>query len=283
MTPRRVAVCSWSLAPESPEGLAAALGRVGISAVQLALVPVAESPWGWSEAPRVLRDAGIEIVSGMLATVGEDYTTLDTIRRTGGVAPTATWSATRDRASRVADVAAAAGIELVTMHAGFIPEDVTDRSRAVVLHRLKEIGDLLASRNLRLGLETGQEDAPTLMAALDELDHPAIGVNFDPANMILYDMGDPVEAVRTLGSRVVQVHIKDARRTSTPGEWGTEVPVGEGEVDWPRFLAAVDDVAPTVDLVIEREAGATREADIATAKAHLARWLGGSVGTGGAR
>lgn len=283
MSEHQVGVCSWSLAPESPAALVEALRRVGIDAVQLALVPVAESPAAWADAASILRDAGIKVLSGMLGTVGEDYSTLESIKQTGGVAPTATWSATRDRAARVADVAAAAEIELVTMHAGFIPDDPADPVRPTLLHRLREIGSLMASRGLRLGLETGQEEAATLLSALDELAHPAIGVNFDPANMLLYDMGDPVAAVRTLGQYVVQVHIKDARRTTTTGEWGTEVPVGEGEVDWPRFLAAVDEVAPAVDLVIEREAGATREADIATARTHLQRWLGREAGSGGRR
>jgi sugar phosphate isomerase/epimerase len=84
-------------------------------------------------------------------------------------------------------------------------------------------------------------------------------VNFDPANMILYGQGDPVEAITSLESWVRQVHIKDAIATETNGTWGNEVVVGTGDVDWKNFLAAI----PTgIDIVIEREAGETRVEDI---------------------
>jgi sugar phosphate isomerase/epimerase len=80
-------------------------------------------------------------------------------------------------------------------------------------------------------------------------------VNFDPANMILYDKGDPVEAVHVLGKWIRQVHLKDATRTKVPGQWGTEVPVGTGEVAWPEFFDALAKLNFSGPLVIEREAG----------------------------
>jgi sugar phosphate isomerase/epimerase len=214
--------------------------------------------------------AGITIASGMLEAVGEDYATLDSIRATGGVRPDRHWPATRERAARAAITAADHEIPLVTMHAGFIPHDSQDPSRAVVMDRLREVADLFGAGGVRLGLETGQETARTLLEVLDELDHPAIGVNFDPANMILYGMGDPVEAIRLLASRVVQVHAKDAVATDTPGSWGTEVPLGEGEVDWNAFISEVLAIRPEVDVIIEREAGEHRVADIGTARRLLA-------------
>jgi L-ribulose-5-phosphate 3-epimerase len=91
-------------------------------------------------------------------------------------------------------------------------------------------------------------------------------VNFDPANMILYDKGNPIEALRLLGPWVCQVHIKDARRTKVPGTWGEEVVLGTGEVDWPAFFAALREAKFAGDCVIEREAGSQRVADIRTAK-----------------
>lgn len=264
----RIALCSWSLRPEDPVSLAAAVRRVGLDAVQLALGPVVESPDRWADAVRVLGDAGVTVVSGMLATIGEDYSTLRSIELSGGVRPDATWDATRDRAARVADVAAAARIPLVTFHAGFIPHERSDHTRALVLDRLRVVVDRFAEVGVATAFETGQESAATLIDALDELGRD-VGVNFDPANMILYGMGDPVAALETLAPHIRQVHIKDALPASTPGEWGTEVPVGSGAVDWPRFLTAVRALPRRVDMVIEREAGEAREADIATAAAML--------------
>jgi sugar phosphate isomerase/epimerase len=132
--------------------------------------------------------------------------------------------------------------------------------------RLRTVADIFARKNIALGLETGQETAPALAAFLQELDRPNVGVNFDPANMILYDQGDPVAALRVLSPWLRQVHIKDARRTNMPGTWGTEVAAGSGEVEWPSLFAALRELNFGGNLVIEREAGEQRVADIITAR-----------------
>ncbi|MDG2021377.1 MAG: sugar phosphate isomerase/epimerase [Phycisphaerales bacterium] len=265
----RLGVCSWSLRPVDAAGLVASLGRLGLPKVQLALGPIIESPDAFGDVLPRLSDAGISLASGMLEAVGEDYSTLETIKSTGGVRPDEHWPATRDRAERVAELAGTHGIELVTLHAGFIPHDANDPARGVVLDRLRTLADIFAERDVRVGLETGQESAATLLDALHALDHPSVGVNFDPANMILYGMGDPVEAIRMLAGKVVQVHAKDAIQTSEPGTWGAEVPLGSGQVDWSAFITEVESIGRPIDVVIEREAGEDREADILVAKRRL--------------
>jgi L-ribulose-5-phosphate 3-epimerase len=117
-----------------------------------------------------------------------------------------------------------------------------------------------------LGFETGQETAETLATFLTKLNRPNVGVNFDPANMILYDKGDPIEALRVLGPWLKQCHIKDATRTIQPGAWGAEVPAGTGEVNWPAFFATLKELGYAGNLCIEREAGPQRVADIITAR-----------------
>ncbi len=101
---------------------------------------------------------------------------------------------------------------------------------------------------------------------LDRLDKRNVGVNFDPANMILYGKGEPVAALKRLARFVLQVHVKDARASSKKGRWGSEVVAGTGEVDWKAFLAAVRALPQSVDLVIEREAGDSRLEDIRVAR-----------------
>ena len=260
MRSRRLAICSWSLRPETPVELVASTQQCGICCVQLALVPVLEDQT-WSDAATQLNDSGVEIISGMLETVGEDYTSLASIATTGGVRPDETWSATLERAKKVAQIAAEMNISLVTMHAGFLPEDQSDE-RSTMIDRLSQLGDLFGSNGIDLAFETGQETGDVLVDVLQELSHPTIGVNFDPANMILYNKGNPVSALETLLPWIKQIHIKDAVITDVEGEWGCEVPVGTGDVDWGSFLAAVPDY---IDLVIEREAGSDRIADIKTA------------------
>lgn len=262
-----LALCSWSLQPASPRELIEKTLACGIGAIQLALDPIGSPGWEESLVVEKLREVGIRICSGMIGFPGEDYTTLETIRDTGGVRLDRDWPANLEAATAKAALAQRLGLSLVTFHAGFIPHDRHDPVRSTMLGRLRQIADAFSARGVRVAFETGQETAETLLDALTELDRPTIGVNFDPANMILYGMGDPIAALRQLAAagRVLQVHIKDALPTAKPGTWGEEVPVGTGAVDWPAFFGTLDSATLACNLVIEREAGSNRVADIKAA------------------
>lgn len=269
----RIGVCSWSLGPGTPTELIEALKQLEINSTQLALGPLLGNPSVWGAAIKELRSADLQIASGMMATIGEDYSSLESIAKTGGIRPDETWTANRKHAQSIADLAAANGINLVTFHGGFIPEDRNDPERSKLLDRLRVVADIFKAQDVRLGLETGQESARTLIDALNDLDHPNIGVNFDPANMILYGKGEPVEALRLLSRFVVQIHIKDALPTNIPGTWGREVPVGKGTVDWDAFFEVANMIDPPVDFMIEREAGLDRIDDITAARDLIARHI----------
>ncbi len=262
----RLAVCSWSLQPTSPLDLVTKLEATGIRRVQLALDPLRADPALWSDTPALLRTRQITVVSGMFGCVGEDYTTLESIRLTGGIAPDATWEQNLFNIRKTADIARGLGLKMVTFHAGFLPHDEADPNFSKMLDRLRKVADIFQTANLVLGMETGQETAAVLVQLMNKLSRENVGVNFDPANMILYDKGNPLEALRTLGPWICQVHIKDANRTRQPGTWGEEVPAGSGEVDWRGFFRLLEDLKFTGDFVIEREAGAQRVQDIRHAK-----------------
>jgi sugar phosphate isomerase/epimerase len=242
-----------------------------VGRIQLALDPLRERPDVWGETGAVCREQGIGIVSGMFGCVGEDYTTLESIRRTGGIAPDATWAENLKNIRLAASLAADLGLKLVTFHAGFLPHQESDPDFAKMLERLRAVAGVFQERNMALGLETGQETAPVLLGLLQKLERLNVGVNFDPANMILYDKGDPIEALRLLGPWVRQVHIKDAWPTRTPGAWGQEVAAGTGQVDWRAFFATLQEINFQGDCVIEREAGNQRVEDIRAAKATVIR------------
>lgn len=237
----------------------------GLSAVQLALDPIRTADWSLNDARSRLADAGISVLSGMMGTKGEDYSTLDSIRRTGGVRPSEHWAENLEAAEETAEIAHTLGLPLVTFHAGFLPHDRKDPERAVLLDRLGRLADVFAKSNASLAFETGQETAATLVEVLKDLDRPNLGVNFDPANMILYGMGDPVVALQTLLPWVRQTHIKDADAATSPGAWGSEVPVGRGQVRWRELFAVVRSAPRPFDLVIEREAGDRRIEDVRAA------------------
>lgn len=258
----RLGVCSWSLQPASPAELVERVSACDLTAVQLALEPIRSAGWDLDATRAALADAGIDILSGMLETEGEDYSTLETIKETGGLRPDGVWEANLQRSREAAAIAEELGLELVTFHAGFIPHDPSDPTRATILDRLRTVADVFAERGVRLALETGQETAATLADLLGELDRESVGVNFDPANMILYGMGDPIEAFRMLLPHVMQVHLKDATATETPGTWGSEVAVGRGDVDWAAFGDVLGSADRVIDLLFEREAGESRVGDI---------------------
>jgi sugar phosphate isomerase/epimerase len=267
MTPStsQIGVCSWSLQPVSPDDLVRKVTSTGLSRVQLALAPLRGREWDVEETQQRLADAGLSVVSGMMSMAGEDYSTLDSIRVTGGLRPDAHWESNLASAAECARLAAHLKLDLVSFHAGFFPHERNDSEREVLADRLQRVVDVFAGEGVHVALETGQETADTLLDVLEDIDRPTVGVNFDPANMLLYGMGDPVQALDRLALHVRQIHVKDARRAAQPGSWGEEVPVGSGEVDWKAFLGLVGERLPGVKLLIEREAGADRVADVRTA------------------
>ncbi|MRR39470.1 hypothetical protein EG829_33450, partial [bacterium] len=115
----------------------ARLKEIGISRVQLALDPLRESPAIWGETQALFKSEGMEIASGMMGCVGEDYTSLDSIRRTGGVAPDGTWDQNQKNAAATALIASKLGIKSITLHAGFIPHDPADPVYSKMLERLR--------------------------------------------------------------------------------------------------------------------------------------------------
>jgi L-ribulose-5-phosphate 3-epimerase len=265
----RLAVCSWSLQPADPAGLACQLREIGLTRTQLDLDPLRENAAVWGNLPDVLAESGITAVSGMFRTAGEDYSTLETIRLTGGLVPDATWQTNWDNLQVTVRNARRLGLDIVMTHAGFLPHEPSDPAFARMIGRMRQVARLFADHGLTLCCETGQESAESLVAFLDHLDEPNVAVNFDPANMLLYHNGDPIAALRTIGHRVRSCHLKDAIVTTVPGTWGEEVPIGTGQVDWPAFFATMADIRYAGFFCFEREAGSQRAADITAGKNHV--------------
>lgn len=261
-----VAVCSWSLRTDLA-GVIRALHQLEIDHVNLALRPVfAEGGDAYLEG---VRRQKWTISAATIGFPQEDYTSLESIRATGGILPDDCWPRNQQTVERAAAITAELGVRFLTMHVGFIESEDAAQARRL-RDRLICLADMAAQRGIMLLMETGQETAASLRELLEELNHPALGVNFDPANMILYGKGNPVEAVRTLGPWIKHVHIKDAVRTKQPGTWGTEVPWGDGEVGPDGFLKALKEVGFAGVLAIEREAGNNRLGDIKLAAERLA-------------
>lgn len=253
--PYAIGVCSWSLQVTSIPELARLLDQLGTNVIQIACGDPHHASWEeGDEMPAAARAAGFRMSAAMLGFPGEDYTTPATIKQTGGFGDPATRPERLERLEwglrRCRDL----GLDILMLHAGFLP-DPSDPGRRAFLGTLGHASAMAAAHGVTLGFETGQETAHLLKQTLKDLACPNLKVNFDPANMLLYDMGDPIEAIEILGPDIVSVHCKDARRPSTPGEWGEETPLGEGEVGMERFVQALKRTGYRGPLVIEREVG----------------------------
>ena len=277
LPPLALGVCSWSLQVRSIAELSGFLDHLGVNVAQIACGDPHHASWDEGDAmPEAALASGIVLTGAMLGFPGEDYTTPQTIKATGGFGDPADRPDRLDRLRWALERTVALGLSDLMLHAGFLPE-LDHPDRPAMLDTLAEAGGLALEKGITLAFETGQESAELLRRTLDDLNAPNLKVNFDPANMLLYDMGDPIRAVELLGPDIRSVHVKDARRPTSPGHWGEEVPLGQGEVNIRRFVQALMDVGYTGPLVVEREVGdqAARLRDVAHGLTYLRDCLAG--------
>ncbi len=243
--------------------LVARVRQIGLEHVQLALGPILlldEKQKARELA--VLRDSGIKVTAGMIAFPGEDYSTIPLIRDTGGFVPERDWPDRKQSTILAGRLAVELGLKQVSAHIGFVPPS-NQESYGTMVTRVREVATGLADLGVELLMETGQERAAELLQFINDLACRTVHVNFDPANMVLYGAGDPIDAVHVLGRHIAHVHVKDAVLSDQPGvNWGTEVPFGAGQVGVNELLAALKAVGYAGPLAVEREAGNDRIGDV---------------------
>jgi len=265
-----VSVCSWSF-QKSVQDVAAAMKSMDIGYVNLALLPALQADG--AEYKKFIKEYDWKICCTMINFPSEDYTTLDTIKETGGLAPDCAWEENKKLALGAIDLTAELNVECLMMHFGFIDHSNPDYVKKFY-DRTKLLADAAQAKGIKFLMETGQESAVELKHFLEEMNHPALCINFDPANMILYNKDVPVEAMKVLAPWIRHIHIKDATRTKTPGTWGCEVPWGTGEVNDDLFLKTLKEIGYQGVVAIEREAGDDRFGDIKMAAEKLSAFAG---------
>ncbi len=185
-----------------------------------------------------------------------------------------------EKSKKIIDLATKFGTRVVTTHIGVIPENTTNPRYAVMLNALKELGEYATKKGVTLAIETGPENAKTLYKFVTDAGD-GVGVNLDPANFVMVTGQDPAEAVYLLKDKIVHTHLKDGvmlKKTdpkiiydhfATGGiealnvaDYFIETPIGEGSVDFNKYLKALDDIGYDGFLTIERETGANPEEDI---------------------
>ena len=267
IAPERIGVCSWSWRLPMRE-VAVQMDKAGVKGIHLALGPfiAPDERHGAAEGAAALEFVKGKIARGewklmstMIGFVGEDYTTLETIRKTGGIVPDEHWEANKRIVSEGARLTKELGCRYMSGHAGFLDES-DPVAFAKYVERVSWMRDECARHGVTLILESGQETAEDLVKFMAKV--PGVGINFDPANMILYAKGKPMDALKALYPWIRQVHVKDACETKTPGTWGDEVPWGTGEVGGAEFVAKLEALGYKGNYVVEREAGDDRAGDI---------------------
>ncbi|MHB1357255.1 MAG: sugar phosphate isomerase/epimerase family protein [Anaerolineae bacterium] len=174
------------------------------------------------------------------------------------------------------DFASWLGLTDVTTHMGFIPENPSTTEYREVVAAVRELAQYAKRKGLWFNFETGQETPTTLMRIIQDVGTGNLGVNLDPANLLLYGKANPIDAVGILGQWIRGVHVKDGLYPTNGRELGHETPVGEGLVNFPVMIPRLLSFGYQGAWIIEREiSGPQQKTDIIRAKELLTGILGG--------
>ena len=201
-----------------------------------------------------LKKFGISVTAVFGGFEGESYADIPTVVNTVGLVPKATRASRLAEMKEISDFAKMLGCDIIALHLGFVPHDPSDPDYAEVVEVTRELCLHAAAHSQALHLETGQETAPSLVQFIKDTKMDNLFVNFDPANMILYGAGEPIEALELLGPLVKSCHFKDATWAANPGkEWGEEKKLGDGDVGMKKYLQTLGKIGYEGPLTIERE------------------------------
>ncbi len=173
-----------------------------------------------------------------------------------------------------ADFAHRLGLPAIITHLGFIPENASDPAFKEVVSAVREVAEYLAGLGMQFWFETGQETPVTMLRLIHEVGTGNLGVNLDPANLILYGKANPVDALDVFGAYVRSVHAKDGLYPTDPYRLGEEVKIGAGKVNFPGLLARLAEFNYQGSLIIEREiSGEQQQRDIRESISYLSALL----------
>ena len=166
------------------------------------------------------------------------------------------------------------GLPAIITHLGFIPENASDPDFKDVVGAVKDVANYLAALGMEFWFETGQETPVTMLRLIQEVGTGNLGINLDPANLILYGKANPVDALDVFGAYVRSVHAKDGFYPTSPYQLGEEVKIGSGKVNFPLFLSRLAELNYQGPFIIEREiSGSQQILDIRESIAYLSDLL----------
>jgi len=162
------------------------------------------------------------------------------------------------------------GMPAIVTHLGFIPEEPKDPLFDEVVAVVRDIASFLKDLGIEFWFETGQETPVTMLRLIQQVGTGNLGINLDPANLILYGKANPIDALDVFGKHVRSVHAKDGLYPTDPMKLGREVKIGEGRVRFPEFVRRLKEIGYEGAFIIEREiSGPRQQADIADSIKYL--------------
>ncbi|MBR4287472.1 MAG: sugar phosphate isomerase/epimerase [Clostridia bacterium] len=185
-----------------------------------------------------------------------------------------------EKSKRILDLAKELETDIVTTHIGVVPSDPNHDRYKIMQEACHELAEYADSIDAHFAVETGPETSAVLKGFLDSLNSTGVGVNLDPANLVMVTGDDPVGAVHNLKKYIVHTHAKDGKQifyrdpeivygikkdVIVTDDSFLEVPLGEGSVNWQNYLAALEEIGYNGFLTIEREVGDKPEVDIRAA------------------
>lgn len=191
-----------------------------------------------------------------------------------GVVPPETRAARIDALRQASDFAKLVGIPQVQTHCGFIPENSGDPLYPQAVEAIRTVARYCQGNGQAFLMETGQETPTTMSRAIRDVNMPNLGVGLDTANLLLYGKANPVDAIDILGPHVMSVHAKDGRWPTDPNQFGEEVLMGKGLVDFRQVFSKLRRLGYKGAITIEREtSGAQQIEDFRTEKVYLEKVL----------
>jgi len=166
------------------------------------------------------------------------------------------------RTKKIMEATRALGCSIVQTHIGKIPGDEDAKERGVMKYALEILGEYGEKIGCFLATETGPESPALMYEFLSTIKYETTKEIYDPANLIMKGY-DPIEGVKELKDYIIHTHAKDGKKNNG------EVPLGEGDVDFEKYLEALKNINYNGFFVIEREAGENPVKDIITAKNFL--------------
>ncbi|HEY8665292.1 MAG TPA: sugar phosphate isomerase/epimerase family protein [Tepidisphaeraceae bacterium] len=247
---------------EKVEDAFRAVTDVGLHAVQLACWnPNILSREMADEVKRISQKLKISISSVWTGYTGPCVWNFTEGPSTIGLAPPQHRAHRSAELKKGADFAAWIGAPSITTHAGFIPEDPNDPNYKTLVPVLRDIAEHCAKNRVDFWFETGQETPVTLLRTIEDIGLKNIGINLDPANLILYGKANPIDALDVFGKYVKGVHAKDGVYPTNGRELGHEMALGQGKVNFPVFMPKLKSLGFTGAVIIEREISGPKQVE----------------------